>query len=55
MILWWTRMATWTQDTLRHMSGPIMAIFDICPFLTAPGPFEIFQKMGVFRKSKISR
>ena len=25
------------------MSGPIMAIFDICPFLTAPGPFEYFS------------
>ena len=32
----------WTQDTLRHMSGPIMAIFDICQFLAAPGPFEYF-------------
>ena len=45
----------WTQDTLRHILGPIMAIFEICQFLTAPGPFENFQKMGPFRKSKISR
>ena len=30
----------WTQDTLRHILGPIMAIFEICPFLTTPGLFE---------------
>ena len=28
------------------MSGPIMAIFDICPFLTAPGLFEYFSENG---------
>ena len=42
----------WTQDTLRHLSGPIMAIFDICPFLTAPGPFEYFSENGCFQKIK---
>ena len=26
------------------MSGPIMAIFDICPFLMAPGSFEYFSE-----------
>ena len=52
----WTFFAQiWTQYTLRHMSGPIMAIFDICQFLMAQGPFEYFSEMGVFRKSKISR
>ena len=30
----------WTQDTLRHILGPIMAIFEICPFLMTPGLFE---------------
>ena len=34
------------------MSGPIMAIFDICPFLTAPGPFEYFSENGCFQKIK---
>ena len=42
----------WTQDTLRHMSGPIMAIFDICLFLTAPGLFEYFSENGFFQKIK---
>ena len=45
----------WTQWTLRHILGPILAIFDICHFLTIPGPFEYFQKMGALRKSKFSR
>ena len=34
------------------MSGPIMAIFDICQFLTAPGPFEYFSEIGWFHKIK---
>ena len=45
----------WTQWTLRHILGPILVIFDICHFLTIPGPFEYFQKMGALRKSKFSR
>ena len=32
-----------------------MAIFEICPFLMAPGLLSDFQKMGAFKKSKISR
>ena len=36
----------WTQWTLRHILIPILVIFDICHFLTIPGPFEYFQKMG---------
>ena len=36
----------WTQLTLRHILGPILVIFDICHFLTIPGPFEYFPKMG---------
>ena len=27
-----------------------MAIFDICKFLTAPGPFEYFSENGCFQK-----
>ena len=27
---------------LRHILGPILVIFEICPFLTIPGPFEYF-------------
>ena len=34
------------------MSGPIMAIFDICQFLTAPGPFQYFSENGCFQKIK---
>ena len=34
------------------MSGPIMAIFDICAFLTAAGPFEYFSENGCFQKIK---
>ena len=30
----------WTQGTLKHILGPIMVIFEICDFLTIPGPFE---------------
>ena len=45
----------WTQWALRHMLGPILVIFDICHFLTIPGPFEYFKKMGALRKSKFSR
>ena len=45
----------WTQWALRHILGPILVIFDICHFLTIPGPFEYFQKMGGLRKSKFSR
>ena len=42
----------WTQDTLRHMSRPIMAIFDICPFLMAAVPFEYFLENGCLQKIK---
>ena len=45
----------WTQGTLRHILGPILAIFEIlCQFLTILGPFEYFsenrwsQKIEVF-------
>ena len=34
------------------MSGHIMAIFDICQFLTAPGRFEYFSENGCFQKIK---
>ena len=29
-----------------------MAIFDICPFLTAPGPFKYFSENGCLQKIK---
>ena len=34
------------------MSGPIIGIFDICPFLMAPGSFEYFSEKGCFQKIK---
>ena len=34
------------------MSGSILAIFDICQFLMAPGPFEYFPENGCFQKIK---
>ena len=42
----------WIQDTLRHIPGPIMANFDICPFLTAPGQSEYFSENGCLQKIK---
>ena len=36
----------WTQGTLRHILGPILVIFEICQFLTIPGPFEYFSENG---------
>ena len=41
-----------TQDTLRNFPGPIMAIFDICPFLMAPGLFEYFSENRCLKKIK---
>ena len=32
-----------------------MAIFDICQFFTAPGPFEYFSENGCFQKISITR
>ena len=43
----------WTQGTLRHILGPIMVIFEICQFLTIPGPFEYFSKNGWSQKIKV--
>ena len=45
----------WTQGTLTHILGPILVIFEICQFLTIPGPFEYFSENGGLRKSKFSR
>ena len=45
----------WTQDTLRHILGPILVNFEICQFLMIPGRLSTFQKMGGLRKSKFSR
>ena len=41
---------TWTQGTLRHILGPILVIFEICQFLTIPGPFEYFSENGWSQK-----
>ena len=43
----------WTQRTLRHMLGPILVIFEICQFLTIPGPFEYFSENGWSQKIKV--
>ena len=40
----------WTQGTLRHMLGPFLVIFEICQFLTIPGPFEYFPENGWSQK-----
>ena len=42
----------WTQGTLRHILGPILVIFEICQFLTIPGPFEYFSENGWSQKSQ---
>ena len=36
----------WTQGTLRHILGLTLVIFEICHFLTIPGPFEYFSEKG---------
>ena len=43
----------WTQGTLRHILGPILVIFEICQFLTIPGPFEYFSENGWPQKIKV--
>ena len=43
----------WTQGTLRHILGPILVIFEICQFLTIPGPFEYFSENGCSQKIKV--
>ena len=42
----------WTQDTLRHIPGPIVTIFEICQFLMAPAPFENLSENGCLQKIK---
>ena len=50
----WTFLAQiWTQDTLRHILGPILVIFEICQFLMIAGPFEYFSKNGLSQKIKV--
>ena len=50
----WTFLAQiWTQGTLRHILGPILVIFEICQFLTIPGPFEYFSENGWSQKIKV--
>ena len=43
----------WTQWTLTHILGPILVIFDICHFLTIPGPFEYFLANAFSQKIKV--
>ena len=43
----------WTQGILRHILGPILVIFEICHFLTIPGPFEYFSENGWSQKIKV--
>ena len=43
----------WTQGTLRPIPGPILVIFEICQFLTIPGPFEYFSDNGWSQKIKV--
>ena len=42
----------WTQRTLGHILGPILVIFEICQFLTIPGPFEYFSENGVVSENQ---
>ena len=39
-----------TQMTLRHILGPILAIFELCYFLMIPGSFEYFSENGWSQK-----
>ena len=42
----------YTQGTLTHILGPILVIFEICQFLTIPGPFEYFSENGQSHKNQ---
>ena len=42
----------WIQGTLRHLLGPILVIFEICQFVTIPGPFEYFSENGVVSENQ---
>ena len=49
--IWDTSFWTfWTWWTLRHILGPILAIFNICHFMTIPGSFEDFSENGCAQK-----
>ena len=41
-----------TRD-LETILGPILVIFEICQFLTIPGPFEYFSENGWSQKIKV--
>ena len=43
----------WTQRTMRNILGPILVIYEICQFLTIPGPFEYFSENGWSHKIKV--
>ena len=43
----------WTQETLTYILGPILVTFEICQFLTIPGPFEYFSENGWSQKIKV--
>ena len=42
----------WTQETLRHILGPILVIFGICQFLAIPGPFKYLSENGVVSENQ---
>ena len=48
--LFWLKF--WTQGTLRYILGPILVIFEICQFLTIPGPFEYFFRKWVVSENQ---
>ena len=41
------------NERYRHILGPILVIFEICQFLTIPGPFEYFSENGWSQKIKV--
>ena len=43
----------WTQGIFRYILGPILVIFEICYFLTIPGPFEYLSENGCRQKTKV--
>ena len=48
------QLAIWDTSfsTLRHILGPILVIFEICQFLTIPGPFEYFSNNWVVSENQ---
>ena len=51
----WNFWVKFGHRTPWDILGPILAIFEICPLLTAPGPFKWFSENGHLQKIEIRK